>query len=183
MKIHHIHIATVVAAAGVAVAAGYGATHYTPPSVCHEQNGLPDSLCTPGATNPDITAANIDETICNRNWTTKSIRPPVSYTTPLKIQQIAAYGYSDTSMKSYEEDHLISLELGGSPTDPKNLWPEPYAEPYGAHDKDKVENELHMEVCNGEISLQQAQKEISTDWETVLNKGVNNNESTTDNGN
>jgi hypothetical protein len=26
--------------------------------------------------------------------------------------------------KDYEEDHLISLELGGAPRDPKNLWPQ-----------------------------------------------------------
>ena len=29
-------------------------------------------------------------------------------------------------MSDYQEDHLISLELGGNPTDPRNLWPEPY---------------------------------------------------------
>ena len=25
-----------------------------------------------------------------------------------------------------EEDHLISLEVGGNPFDARNLWPEPY---------------------------------------------------------
>jgi hypothetical protein len=29
-------------------------------------------------------------------------------------------------MACYEEDHLIPLEDGGGPTDPRNLWPEPY---------------------------------------------------------
>jgi hypothetical protein len=29
-------------------------------------------------------------------------------------------------MDCYEEDHLISLEDGGDPTDPRNLFPEPY---------------------------------------------------------
>jgi len=31
--------------------------------------------------------------------------------------------YVDKAPSHYEEDHLISLELGGNPRDPKNLWP------------------------------------------------------------
>jgi len=57
------------------------------------------------------------------------------------------------STSNYEEDHLIPLEVGGNPTDPNNLWPEPYAEPNGARDKDKVENFLHDEVCSGQMTL------------------------------
>ena len=47
----------------------------------------PDPIMTPGATNPDITQRNIQETICNRQWTTKQIRPPREYTSKLKRQQ------------------------------------------------------------------------------------------------
>ena len=36
-----------------------------------------------------------------------------------------AYGETG-SPSDYQEDHLVSLELGGHPTDPRNLWPEPY---------------------------------------------------------
>jgi len=68
--------------------------------------------------------------------------------------------------KNYEVDHFISLELGGS-NDKKNLWPEPYDPRPGAHEKDRVENYLHAQVCNGSISLEEAQKEISTDWYAV----------------
>ena len=75
-------------------------------------------------TNPDVTQDTIDSTICVSGWTA-TVRPPASYTTALKIQQIADYGYTDTSTADYEEDHFIPLELGGSPTDPGNLWPEP----------------------------------------------------------
>jgi hypothetical protein len=65
-----------------------------------------------------------------------------------------------------EYDHLISLELGGS-NDTKNLWPEPYTGDLNAHEKDKVENFLHREVCKGTITLQDAQKKI-LDWVDVL---------------
>jgi hypothetical protein len=93
----------------------------------------------------------------------------------LKTQQIKDYGYADTNLSSYEEDHLISLELGGSPKDPKNLWPEPYNIPNGARVKDKLENLLHKMVCNGSISLAEAQREIATDWLFYYNNyGLNN---------
>lgn len=135
---------------------------------CKSAGGLPDSVCTPGVINTSVTQENIHSTICVKGFT-KTIRPPVSYTSQLKIKQIAEYGYIDTNPASYEEDHLISLELGGSPADPKNLWPEPYDEPngQGAHEKDQVENLLHQRVCNGIITLKEAQTEISTNWESV----------------
>lgn len=76
--------------------------------------GEPDPLRTPGALNPAVNQANIHSTICVSGWTA-TIRPPVSFTNSLKAKQIGEYGYSDTKMASYEEDHLISLELGGAP--------------------------------------------------------------------
>ena len=80
---------------------------------------------TPGVVNPDVTQATIAETICRRGWT-RTIRPPVDYTNELKLEQMKAYRRAG-SPSDYQEDHLISLELGGHPTDPRNLWPEPLA--------------------------------------------------------
>jgi hypothetical protein len=131
---------------------------------CHARPGpLPDASCTPGVTNPQVTQGNIKSTICKSGWTS-TVRPPVSVTDKLKRSGIAAYGYTDTSMKAYEEDHLISLELGGSPDDPKNLWPEPGASP---NPKDKVENALNSAVCSGRVKLADAQHAIATDWTTA----------------
>jgi hypothetical protein len=130
----------------------------------------PIASITPGATNPDITQANIGETICNPHWSTKSVRPPEEYTYRLKREQIGQYGDSDTDLRDYEEDHLIPLELGGNPSDPKNLWPEAYSTSIadgGAKAKDKVENYLHDQVCSGEMPLAEAQQRIATDWYRV----------------
>ena len=66
----------------------------------------------------------------------------------------------------YEIDHLISLELGGA-DEVDNLWPQPYYQHPGAHEKDAVENWLHKQVCSGEMELQEAQREIATDWYAV----------------
>jgi hypothetical protein len=129
----------------------------------------PDPTRTPGSVNPTITEANIAETICNPEWTTKSIRPPESYTSRLKHEQIRDWGLPG-SASDYEEDHLISLELGGSPTDPRNLWPESYSPKPGAKEKDVVENYLHRQVCAGALTLTEAQEAIATDWYKVYLK-------------
>ncbi|MFD5737843.1 hypothetical protein ACFWIY_34300 [Streptomyces sioyaensis] len=66
---------------------------------------LPDATCQPGAYNPAVTQSTIKSTICVPGWT-KTVRPPVSYITPLKIKQIGQYGYSDSTTADYEEDHV-----------------------------------------------------------------------------
>jgi len=83
----------------------------------------------------------------------------------------------------YEEDHLISLENGGHPRDPKNLWPEPYntkinGAVIGARQKDIVEGFIHDEICfdipkhkknsnkpaHGSITLRRGQEILAGDW-------------------
>ena len=112
---------------------------------------------TPGVLNPDVTQANIRSTVCRHGWT-DTIRPPVSYTNALKRKQMRQYGETG-SLSDYQEDHLIRLELGGSPTDPRNLWPEPYPR---AAEMDQTENELNGEVCSGQLTLAQAQQREDT---------------------
>ncbi len=140
----------------------------TPPSAGREP-GTPDPSLTPGALNPAVTPGTLASTICAKGWTAK-IRPPSSYTTALKRQQIAQYGYTDNALAHYEEDHLVSLELGGAPRDPANLWPEPYTAklsdgtPVGARVKDQLENRLNHLVCSGKMPLATAQHLIATHW-------------------
>jgi len=114
---------------------------------------LADPLRTPGVLSRDVTQANIRSTICRHGWTA-TIRPPTDYTNDLKRKQMRVYGETG-SLSDYQEDHLISLELGGNPTDPRNLWPEPYPR---AAEVDKIENELNAQVCSGELTLAQAQQ-------------------------
>ncbi len=114
---------------------------------------LADPVRTPGVLNPDVTQANIRSTICRHGWT-DTVRPPVSYTNALKAKQMRQYGEAG-SLSDYQEDHLISLELGGNPTDPRNLWPEPYPR---ASDVDQIENELNDQVCSGALTLAEAQQ-------------------------
>ena len=118
---------------------------------------LADPVRTPGVLNPNVTQANIRSTICRHGWTA-TIRPPVSYTNALKRKQMRQYGETG-SMSDYQEDHLISLEMGGNPTDPRNLWPEPYPR---AAEMDQIENELNSEICDGKLTLAEAQQREDT---------------------
>jgi hypothetical protein len=138
-------------------------------------DGLPDSICTPGATSTDVNQATIQSTICVSGYTSHStrsdgtpVRPPVVYTDNLKRQGIIDYGYADTNPADYEEDHLIPLELGGDGYDPQNLWPQPRSGVHPAASKNPIEDRLHVLVCSGALNLKVAQEAIATDWVTAL---------------
>lgn len=124
-------------------------------SNCTIQGKLPDKDCTPGAVFTNVTK----DQICVAGYS-KSVR---NVNTLEKNQVFQEYGILSHGPGAYEIDHYVSLELGGS-NDISNLWPEAAEPKPGFHEKDKVENYLHKEVCDGIISLQEAQKEISTDW-------------------
>jgi hypothetical protein len=111
-----------------------------------------DVFRTPGVLNAAVTPATMRGTICRRGWT-RTVRPPTDYTNALKRKQMRMYDEHGPP-SAYQEDHLISLELGGDPTDPRNLWPEPYPR---ASAVDRMENELNAQVCSGELSLAEAQ--------------------------
>jgi hypothetical protein len=115
-----------------------------------------DPLRTPGVLNADVTQDTIETTICVQGWT-RTVRPPTEYTNALKLRQMRVYGETGPP-SAYQEDHLISLELGGHPTDPRNLWPEPYPR---AAVVDRMENELNAKLCSGRLTLAEAQREES----------------------
>ena len=126
---------------------------------------------TPGAINPNVTQANISQTVCAKGYS-KTIRPPAHLTNRLKKRQIREYGYADRNPKHYEEDHLIPLSIGGAPGDGRNLWPEPRQSEWGAEKKDQFEFVLYKMVCAQEIALVDAQREIATDWIAAWKKYV-----------
>jgi len=133
----------------------------TKTSGCMAHGGLPDSACTPGAIFPNAT----QQDICRSGYSRSVRNVPVSE----KDQAYAEYGITHHSTGQYEVDHLVSLELGGS-NDIANLWPEAASPKPGFHEKDKVENYLHDQVCSGAMSLQEAQKEIAKNWIAVYNR-------------
>ena len=116
----------------------------------------PDPQLTPGEFFPDVTAADV----CTPGYATAARH----VTRSERDAVFAAYGDpQDASL--YTLDHFIPLNLGGSDS-VLNLWPEPVAVP-GSHEKDKVENYLHAQVCAGTLSLAAAREAIRNDWYAV----------------
>ena len=147
---------------------------------------LPDHALHPGAVDAAVSAARL----CAAGFSTRVMRPPESYTGRIKSLELGGGGSitgpSGTTytvvgehlpglVSDYELDHLIALEIGGNPEDPRNLWMEPWERRgtrpapagEGAESKDAVENRLHREVCAGALTLATAQAELAADWETA----------------
>lgn len=89
------------------------------------------------------------------------VRPRRYFSTHLKRELIERY-HPPGKATDDELDHYIPLELGGCPDCLANLWLEPLESP-GAHEKDRVENYLHKEVCRDHMSLAEAQRLITQD--------------------
>jgi len=148
------------------------------PMTCEAVDGLPDSKCTPGSTNPAVTQETIKKTICVSGWT-KTIRPPSSFTGRVKVAQLKLYGdsYHDKVPSHFEEDHFLPLTVGGNPTDSKNLFPQLWhlnvnGYDAGAYTKDRIEVLINKKICKEEITLQQGQEMLLEDWIATYRKYI-----------
>lgn len=156
--------------------AKYSVQAQPPAGSCHfgytqAKQPLEDRACTPGSLNPKVTTATLKTTICRSGYTA-TIRPPASVTDAEKAANATSYGYTGP-LHDAEYDHLVSLELGGDPNDPRNLWVEPPSPGHKAgagpnNPKDSVESKLHTAICSGKVQLAAAQNAIATDWTTAL---------------
>jgi hypothetical protein len=122
----------------------------------------PSRQLTPGAVRP----VNLTE-ICGGPEEEDAVR-----VVPASLQQqvFQEYGIKGARPRDYEVDFLITPELGGS-NDIHNLWPEPYfSTVWNAHVKDELEDLLRAKVCDGEVDLSTAQRDISYDWIAAYKK-------------
>lgn len=129
---------------------------------------LPDRSLTPGV------ASIFDASLVCELGFSSTIRPKGNLWRHLRGEAFRRYhitrGHrsemdnSGVRHSAYQIDHLIPLELGGDPTDIRNLWPQPIA---SAQKKNIVENELHARVCSGQMALNEAQSRIARNWTTA----------------
>lgn len=131
---------------------------------CVFQNSNPDKACTPGEIIPGITA----DQICSPEYAKQEPRLPKR----LKASIFAAYGISDDKASNYELDYLIPFSLGGS-TEITNLWPQSIEPKPGYHERRRVTQYLHDQVCGVEMSLQEAQNKIVDSWPYIYNQITN----------
>lgn len=117
---------------------------------------MPNHTLTPGAVLAGATTAQV----CTPGWASAHRDVPASEAKAV----FTAYRIPYARRASYELDHLISLELGGSNA-VSNLWPQPQTEnDTNGPDKDALENHLHGLVCSGQLALGTAQHSIAADW-------------------
>ena len=119
----------------------------------NEASCLPNPQLTPGRAG-NSTAADI----CNVDSNNPAEEIPVQ----LKGKVLVRYGIGRYEI-GYNIDHLIPPTLGGS-NSINNLWPQPLAGLWCWHRKNRLERRLRKLVCSGQLSLQEAQREIATDW-------------------
>jgi hypothetical protein len=125
-------------------------------SGCHVHGALPDRRCSPGA----ISTAATLETICTAGYAERARK--VSQATKDAVYR--EYGLAPGHRgRSYEIDHIVPLELGGS-NDRANLYPEAAFPRPGYHEKDRLENELHRLICARRLTLAGSQRAIATNW-------------------
>jgi hypothetical protein len=129
------------------------------------QNGmkLPDPAATPGSV-----LTRDAHTVCAKGYaqTVRRVTAAEKNATYAEYGQRRAFRRKGLKRVALccEVDHLISLELGGA-NDRANRWPQWWTE---ARAKDRIENELHRAVCDGRLSLEEAQRRISQDWTQAL---------------
>jgi hypothetical protein len=139
-------------------------TLYGPSSVAtaFEHGVLPNRSLTPGATRR---VSAITE-LCTMAH--EEVVGEVS--TTLRQEVFRRYGIVNAQASDYEIDYLIAPGLGGVDAI-SNLWPEPYtSRTWNAHVKDELEERLHKMVCDGEVDLSVAQRDIASDWITAYKK-------------
>jgi hypothetical protein len=115
---------------------------------------VPNPSLTPGAT---VLLGRGD--VCREsNANNKAV--PVA----LRRRVFDEYGIHSAAPDAYEVDYLITPALGGA-DDIHNLWPQAYrAAVWNAQVKDALEDHLRDLVCDGQLDLATAQREIATNW-------------------
>jgi hypothetical protein len=155
-------------AALLAACAGQGALRPNMPASTRTPNpiDLPCMQTSHGciALNPDVTPANIFQTICVSGYT-RTVRPGTGYTNGVKSKLLREAGLGGERMADYELDHIIPLAVGGHPRKRSNLMLQPWTGANGAIVKDALEVQLQHRVCSRQMELAAAQHCIAEDWQ------------------
>jgi hypothetical protein len=120
----------------------------------------PDPKLTPGVvSSTDVT------TICRQSKRTAGIFSARSPLISLSDQQAIfnEYHIPPLQAKHFGLDFLVPLQLGGANTT-ANIWPVPLSRGLGFHQKEVLNIRVHIVVCHGEMSIDQAQRAFSSDW-------------------
>jgi hypothetical protein len=149
-------LAGVVAAGAVRDAVGPGSAGGGP-ALPRSGAGIqhPISHYTPGTVAPHIGLAQLCPHL-SVEW--DSARRTLS---PADRRRVKALYGIDAGTRVSEWDHLVPRELGGADT-AANIWP--MVNHAQDQRKDRLENELHRQVCAGRLDLAEAQQRSREFW-------------------
>lgn len=115
---------------------------------------VPNPNLTPGAT------VLVDQSEVCRESNAKNRAVPIA----LQRRVFQEYGIAGADPRAYEVDYLVTPALGGA-DDIHNLWPHSYsATVWNAQVKDALEDRLRDMVCDGQLDLATAQRDIAINW-------------------
>jgi len=113
-----------------------------------------------------VTQQSIGDTICRPGYA-DTVAPPFDEQMEHKDRLLAARGIAADDGVTFALDRHVPIVLGGSPDAHTNLGLLPWAGPRGERRKARAAVMLKRCVCEGKLSLAQAQATILGDWSTV----------------
>ncbi|MCC8394571.1 hypothetical protein LJ656_18430 [Paraburkholderia sp. MMS20-SJTR3] len=113
-----------------------------------------------------VTQESVGETICRPGYA-RTVAPPFDELMAHKDRLLAERGIDADEGAGLALDRRVPVMLGGSPDAPANLDLLPWAGPQGERRKARAAAMLKRCVCDGQLSLAQAQAAIAGNWSAV----------------
>ncbi|WP_433695377.1 hypothetical protein [Paraburkholderia phenoliruptrix] len=113
-----------------------------------------------------VTQQSIRETICRPGYAS-AVAPPFDELMAHKDRMLAERGIDADDGADFALDRRVPVVLGGSPDAPSNLGLLPWAGRQGERRKARAAVMLKRCVCEGKLSLAEAQAAIVGDWSVV----------------
>jgi hypothetical protein len=110
-----------------------------------------------------VTQQSIASTICRPDYV-DTVSPPINVMMDHKSRLLAERGISADAGVGYALDRHVPVLLGGSPNDPANFDLLPWAGDQGERRKARLIVRLKHCVCEGKMSLSDAQATILGNW-------------------
>jgi hypothetical protein len=127
------------------------------------------SACDRSVYNTQVTQETITQTICKPGYA-KAVRPPPAFTNDVKQKLLKSAGYEDTEVYKYRLDYIVPVALGGHPRKLDNFELIRRDGADNTKRKNGIEAKLQCLVCAGEVSLADALREASTDWQAAYER-------------
>jgi hypothetical protein len=119
-----------------------------------------DRHCAPGTLNAAV-IGHTAGTICDPRWLASTSS---SHLAPATRQRLVIEYQLPGPVITYVVAHVVPIEDGGSPTNPRNLYVLPLNGWGGERTKAVVAGKLHDEICAHRLTVAEAAKTLEGNW-------------------